>query len=60
MPRHPHSNSQHNTPPSEPGNSTTTVHEKCNIAEVQDENFKIVIMNIFKDIKDINKALKEI
>lgn len=38
---------------SEPSNPTTVGPEKFNIANTQDTDFKITIMNIFKDFKSI-------
>lgn len=45
----------------EPSNPTTLWPEKCNIAESQDKNFKIAIMDMIKVCKeDINKSINEI
>ena len=42
--------------------SVSLLWEKCKIAEVQEKDFKIAIMNIFKDVKedDGNKSLNEV
>lgn len=44
------------TPPLEASNPTLIDPEKSNWAEAQDRNFKIAILNMFKDLKeDMNK-----
>jgi hypothetical protein len=34
--------------------TTEKCPKKCNIAEAKDKDFKITIMNIFKDLKGMN------
>lgn len=42
----------------EGSNHTVTGPEKSNLAEAQDKDFKVSIMNMFKDLKeDTNNAL---
>lgn len=38
--------------PAEPTNPTRVGPRKFNIAESQDKDFKIAIMNVFKDLKN--------
>lgn len=44
-------NSQDNMPSPEASNPIATCPEKSNLAETQDKDFKIRIVNIFKDLK---------
>jgi hypothetical protein len=54
-------NTQYNMSPVELSNPTTADPEKCNINESPGRDFKIAIMNMFKDLKeDINKSLNEV
>jgi hypothetical protein len=54
-------NSQENVPALEASNPIARGSGKCNISEAQDKNFKISIINIFKDIKErMNKSLNEV
>lgn len=47
-------------PPPEPSNATIVGLEKCNLVEAQDKDFKISIMNMFKDHEeDVDKWLNE-
>lgn len=46
-------NSQENMSPSEASNPIAVGPEKCNVATAQDKDFKMTIMNIFKDLKRI-------
>lgn len=56
-----HINIQDNMPPLEPSNPTTVSPEKCNVAETQDKDFKIVIMNMYKEHKEnVSKSFKEV
>jgi hypothetical protein len=62
MPRHKSririDTSQHNMPPPESSNPILLDSEKCNIAEAQDKDFKTVIMNMFKGLREnMNKFL---
>lgn len=64
MPRHQGKNtainSEDNMPPPEPSNATIVGLEKCNLVEAQDKDFKISIMNMFKDHEeDVDKWLNE-
>ena len=44
----------------EPSNPTIVHPEKCNIAEVQDEDFRIAIMNRSTDCKkNMNKSINK-
>lgn len=55
MPRHQgqkHSNSQDNMSALDPCNPTTVGPEKCNTAELQNKDFKIAVMSMFKDLKE--------
>lgn len=36
----------------EPNSSTTVGPEKCNVAESQYKDFKLTILNMFKDLKE--------
>lgn len=55
-----HKNSQDNIPPPEGSNPIVIGPEKFNSVESSDNNFKIAIMNTFKDPKgDMNKCLNE-
>ena len=46
--------------PLEPSNILQQALKKYNIAEAQDNDFKIAKMNMFKDLKeDFNKSLNE-
>ena len=45
----------------EPSNPTTVHPEKCNIAEMQDEDFKIAIMNRSTDHKkNMDKSVNKV
>lgn len=45
----------------EPSKPTIVGHEKCNIAKVQNKNYKIMIMNMFKELReDLYKYKNEI
>lgn len=47
--------------PLDPSSPTTVDHEKYNMNEVQNKDFKIPIMNMLKDHKDnMNKSFNEI
>lgn len=47
--------------PPETSNPITVDSEKYNIAEAQDKDFKITIMNIVKDFNEgMNKSLSEL
>jgi hypothetical protein len=42
-------------------NPTRVGPDKCSVAEVQNKDFKIAIMNMFKNLKEkINKSLNEV
>ena len=44
----------------ESSSSTTVGHDKCNIAEAQDKNFKINVIYMIKYLKGvINKSISE-
>ena len=46
--------------PLESSNPAATSTEKCNITQAQDKDFKISIMNMFKDHEeDVDKWLNE-
>lgn len=48
-------------PPPEAKNPTMLSPEKSNLSKAQNKNFKIEIMNLFKDLKeDINKCINKI
>lgn len=47
--------------PTKPINFSTVGPEKSNITEALDKDFKLVIMDVFKDLKeDMNKPLNEV
>lgn len=47
--------------PPEVSNTTVTGPEKSSLAKSQDKDYKIAIMNMFKDFKkDMNKSLNEV
>lgn len=53
-------NNQDSTPPPEPSNRITEEPEKDNIAEAQDKDFKMAVMNMFRDLREVvNKFFKE-
>lgn len=53
-------NSQDNMPSPELNNSITVGLEKCSIVQTQDKDFRKVVINMFKDIKEaMNKSLNE-
>lgn len=47
-------------PSPEPNSPITVGLEKCNIVQTQDEDFRKVVINMLKDIKEaMNKSLNE-
>lgn len=48
-------NNQDSMPCPEAHNSTVIFPEKTNLFKSQDSDFKIAIINLFKDLKDVNK-----
>lgn len=59
MPKYQHNNkinnNQDTVSPLEPSDPNIVAPEKCNIAETHDKDFKISIMNMFKDLKEKKK-----
>ena len=46
-------NNQDSTPPPEPSNRITEEPEKDNIAEAQDKDIKMAVMNMFRDLREV-------